>query len=319
MLFGKDAMKYALIADIHGNMPALSAVIADARAKGVRSFVFLGDYCIGLANPNEVADCIRSLSCSYVVGGNEDTCFSHLTSDNWQTQPRGQYEAVPYYYGLLTEENRKFLRDLPGELTIDINFAPPVHLFHKPQHYFDQCSPCLLNPQYYADGIDRTLFSGESFYSHSRNMLNCDESLKAKLASLSDGVYAFGHTHIQWSWRYEKKLLISTGSCGLPLDFNRDAAYCILEWTGTDWIVKLYRVPYDVDGTVSHTKNSDCAKGLPVWLGVIGRELETAREQAVPFVRFAEKYAMEIGDPVRPFTADTWYAAYDIWSGLYSD
>lgn len=53
-------MKYALISDIHGNLPALKAVINDARENKVDHFIFLGDYCIGLGYPNEVVDCIRT-------------------------------------------------------------------------------------------------------------------------------------------------------------------------------------------------------------------------------------------------------------------
>ena len=51
-------MKYALISDVHGNMPALQAVIADADKMDVTHFAFLGDFCVGLAYPNEVLDII---------------------------------------------------------------------------------------------------------------------------------------------------------------------------------------------------------------------------------------------------------------------
>jgi len=55
-------MKYALISDIHGNIDALKAVLADAKRNNVQHYIFLGDYCIGLAYPNEVLNCIRAIS-----------------------------------------------------------------------------------------------------------------------------------------------------------------------------------------------------------------------------------------------------------------
>ena len=42
-------MKYAIVSDIHGNLPALNKVIEDARKNGAESYIFVGDYC--LSNP----------------------------------------------------------------------------------------------------------------------------------------------------------------------------------------------------------------------------------------------------------------------------
>ena len=42
-------MKYAIISDIHGNLPALNEVIDNARKNGAESYIFVGDYC--LSNP----------------------------------------------------------------------------------------------------------------------------------------------------------------------------------------------------------------------------------------------------------------------------
>ncbi|MCL2322126.1 MAG: hypothetical protein FWC47_08490 [Oscillospiraceae bacterium] len=55
---GVVIIKYALISGIHGNLPALEAVIEDAIKNNVDQYVFLGDYCISLAYPNEVLNCI---------------------------------------------------------------------------------------------------------------------------------------------------------------------------------------------------------------------------------------------------------------------
>ena len=54
-------MKYAIISDIHGNLPALEAVIADAEQQGADKFLFLGDYYRNLPLGNEVTDVIRKL------------------------------------------------------------------------------------------------------------------------------------------------------------------------------------------------------------------------------------------------------------------
>jgi hypothetical protein len=50
-----------------------------------------------------------------------------------------------------------------------------------------------------------------------------------------------------------------------------------------------------------------------VWSRIIQQELTTALEHVTFFLRFAEEYAQRIGDPRRPYTVDTWEAAYRAW------
>jgi predicted phosphodiesterase len=306
-------IKYALISDIHGNFPALKAVILNAMENKVDSYIFLGDYCIGLAYPNEVMDYIRSIESGYVVSGNEDEAFINLASATPDELPKGQYEAGPWVYNVLSERNRSYLCGLPQEIIIKKDNRPPVFAFHKPHRYFSGTSPCSINPQYFAEGMDDKKFDCESYHTHSNAILNCDTDLHSIISKLENGVYIFGHTHIPLCWEREGKLLINPGSCGLPLDFNRDASYGILEWTGSCYKATLKRVTYDVNAAINHTKKSNYTKEVKVWAGVITKELETAREQATPFIRFAEKYASGIQDKVRPFCPETWYSAYKAW------
>jgi predicted phosphodiesterase len=306
-------IKYALISDVHGNLPALKAVIHDALENNVDHYIFLGDYCIGLAYPNEVMNYIRSIDSSYVVSGNEEELLKNLASlepDKW---PKGQYEAGPWFYKNLSERNRRYLFGLPQEIIIKRDNRPPVFIFHKPQRYFSSTSPCSINPQFFARGMDDKMFDCDSFYTHSNSLLNCDVELHSTISKLEKGVYIFGHTHIPLCWESEGILLINPGSCGLPLDFNCDASYGILEWRGNSYIAALKRVKYDVNTTIKHTNNSGYANEVRAWSGIITKELETAREQAIPFIRFAEKHARDNQDMVRPFCAETWYSAYEEW------
>jgi len=55
-------MRYAVIADIHGNFPALYAVLKDAEQAKVDKYIFAGDYAITLQYPNEVVEKIKSMS-----------------------------------------------------------------------------------------------------------------------------------------------------------------------------------------------------------------------------------------------------------------
>lgn len=312
-------IKYALISDIHGNLPALEAVIQDAMENNVDHYIFLGDYCIGLAYPNEIMDYIRSIGSCYVVSGNEEELLMQLASlepDKW---PKGQYEAAPWFYKALSEGNRSYISGLPQEIIVKSDNRPPVFIFHKPQRYFSNTVPSKVNPQFFARGMDDKKFDRNSFYDHSHSLLKCDAELHSIISKLEDGVYIFGHTHIPLCWECEGKLLINPGSCGLPLDFNRDAAYGILEWRENSYHATLKRVKYDVKTTINHTRKSEYANEVRVWSGIITKELETAREQAIPFIHFSEKYAADNQDMVRPFSQETWYSAYDDWCKMIID
>lgn len=306
-------MAYALIADIHGNMPALKAVIKDAQMMGVKHFAFLGDYCVGLAYPNEVLDLIRSLDSTYVVSGNEDESFIHWETIPPCSWPDGQYEAGPWYYKNLTSINRNFICDLPNEIIVESDNMPPVHLFHKPERYFPESTPSKIAPHFYANGMDCNKFTIQSFSSYCKDLQKNDSLLHKQLLMLNNGVYVFGHKHIQWFQEQSGKLLICPGSCGVPLDFQTTAAYAILEWKKSYWECELRRVFYDVSTAISVMDETACAKEIPVWYGIISKETKTGRAQAIPFLHYAEQYANSIGDPTRPFTRKTWYASYNAW------
>lgn len=306
-------MVYALISDIHGNLPALEAVFQDAAEQGADHYAFLGDYCIGLGYPNEVLNRIRTLPSAYVVSGNEDESFRQWREIPEQEWPKGQYEALAWYYGHLSPQNRDYVVDLPEELKILRDDKPPLHLFHKADRYFAETSVTAIKSTVYAQWRDAALFSSDSFPSYNHSLHSGDAPLQKRLDTLEPGVYAFGHNHIQWSYRKGDKLLISTGACGLPLDFDPRAAYVLLSWQKGQWECELRRVHYDWESALEDMAVSQPAQALPVWYGVISKEVKTSREQAIPFIHFADQYAKSIGDDVRPLSRETWYSAYRAW------
>ena len=71
-------MRYALISDIHGNLPALQAVINDAKNKGIDRYFFLGDYYLSVPYPNEVASVLRNFEHAFIISGNEEIHIDNL-------------------------------------------------------------------------------------------------------------------------------------------------------------------------------------------------------------------------------------------------
>src|SRR2546430_1282723 len=71
-------MRFAIFSDVHGNLEALEAVLADARARKCTRFVCLGDVVGYNANPRECVERVRELDCP-VVKGNHDEAASRLS------------------------------------------------------------------------------------------------------------------------------------------------------------------------------------------------------------------------------------------------
>jgi predicted phosphodiesterase len=155
---------------------------------------------------------------------------------------------------------------------------------------------------------------------HRQQMLDAIEQtpgFTSAISTLADGIYIFGHSHIQWSYKIPDReiYLINPGSCGLPLDCIKNTLpYTILSVNDVgEVLIEEQRVPFDMNRYVEKVKQTSQYTEASVWTKVIIKELLNAREHLVFFLKFAEEYANMIGDNIRPFTVDTWEKAYAEW------
>jgi predicted phosphodiesterase len=184
----------ALLYDIHGNLPALDAVLADARAAGANQFVLGGDYALFGAFPREAVDRLREVDAVW-IRGNTDRWLEDGGSD----MPRSD----------LTERSLaacgEALGDVVGELA---GLAPTAE-------------------------VDGVLFCHASPRSDMRSFAPVPHETDAALLADGDpGVIVFGHTHLQFERRSGHHLLVNPGSVGLPFDGDRRAAYAL--WQGDE-------------------------------------------------------------------------------------
>ena len=105
-------MKYAVIADIHGNYPALQLAMKDALEQGADQFVFLGDYCVSAAWPNEVIDELRTKDGAVSICGNEENYLKLPDGED------GQFAISRWAGRQLSDVNRKWLDGLPEEMEL---------------------------------------------------------------------------------------------------------------------------------------------------------------------------------------------------------
>ncbi|MEX2197024.1 MAG: metallophosphoesterase family protein [Thermoleophilaceae bacterium] len=186
-------MKTGLLYDVHGNLGALDAVLADARAEGVERFVLGGDYALFGGRPAETVERLRSLDADWIRGNGE----------RWTADPSEAPDAV---HGAIAA-----CRELLGDATVAELAALPATLERDGTLY------CHGSP-----GSDVVSFLPEPAP---------DED--GMLAGVLARRLVFGHTHLQFTRTGGDGIeLLNPGSVGMPMDGDRRAAYAIVAGDG---------------------------------------------------------------------------------------
>ena len=309
-------MKFAIISDIHGNLPALDAVVVDAKNNNVDSFIFVGDYCLSNPYPNECIQRMRDLDKKYIIRGNEEKYLENLIDKDQTMWTDGQMQISYYCYRAISIDNLDFLLSMPSTLELTFN-GVNLHVAHSSAEFIDDCEHKEWSTSKVAKRYANRIVTADSFRSDIHNYFEGNDRFQQIFLELEQGVYIFGHSHIQWSYKSKdgKTILINPGSCGLPLDgVIGSIPYTILDITDVgNIIVEEKSIPFDMEAYIDVLIKSDQFVEANVWSNIIIQELKTAREHLFYFLRFVEKYAYQIGDKRRPFMLDTWEKAYELW------
>ena len=196
----------ALIYDVHGNLPALQAVLSDAREAAAERYLLGGDYALFGMAPAECVSALRELEDSTWIRGNVDRWCAHPD----QAPDNAVFEgAIPACRDALGEELVDQLDELPESVVID------------------GTRYCHASP----------ISDVRSF------MPEPSEEDDEMLAGVPERRVVFGHTHLQFRRLHADLIqLINPGSVGLPLDGDVRAAYALLHADGT---IEPRRVAYD--------------------------------------------------------------------------
>lgn len=211
-------MKYLILSDIHGNWPALQAVLE--AEPGVEGFICLGDLVNYGPQPVEcVRWAISKPGRGWFIQGNHDWAVAH------DEDPRC---STPFKH--LAEVTRKFTRSVLGEHGIEfLGSLSPKVAFELDGH---RCFACHGTPE---DPLFR-------YFNYSREQT---VHLEVEAADSPDFLF-LGHTHIPCDIRSFATRIINPGSVGQPKDGDPRAAYAV--WDNGK--VELKRVAYDIEATI---------------------------------------------------------------------
>jgi len=309
-------MKYAFISDIHGNLPALQAVIDDARAQTVDCIIMLGDYIMDLPWPNEVTETLRALENAIIVGGNKESYISRMVDGDQSEWTHEQF--APMYWNLraLTPDNLRYLISLPVSLEIMADNGDTLHLAHSSSIFLRAPKPRIqpFHSSFYLQRMREKPFTHDEYLAFSREaVLEHDEAL-SEIKQLPKGIYTFGHNHLQWYMELNGRIFINPGSCGMPLDFDTRTPYTVLEHTDNGWRIEERRVFYDNRAAVNALRSSELYTHAEIWSRIMVTQLETGGDYISHFLRHAFSIAQERGERVNPVGNDVWREAAETFT-----
>lgn len=310
-------MKFAIISDIHGNLPALEAVMEDSQKQEINNYIIVGDYCLSNPYPNECITAIRNIENKYIIRGNEERYLENLIGKDQKNWTDGQMQISYWCFRNISSDNLNYLMDLPHTIDFECN-GLKIHMAHSSDTFLGECEFKYWGPGAVAKKYANITVTPEMIQRDTCELFECNEVFQKKISDLAEGIYIFGHSHIQWSYKAKDKsvYLINPGSCGLPLDgMNNSAPYSILNISDEGKVdIEERRVFFDTEKYISSLMLTKQYVEANVWSKVIMKELLTAKEHLTFFLEFVENYANEIHDERRPYSVETWEKAYEIWS-----
>jgi predicted phosphodiesterase len=255
-------MRYALISDIHANLPALEAVLADiARRAEVDATYHLGDL-IGYAPwPDETIGRLRAAGITGVAGNYDSTVATGYKHCGCRYEDPRQEELSHTSFTWTLEhtssESKAFLRGLP--FRIDLRplgghaAGPTVTLLHGNQ---------VLN----------------TVYVHEDRQDDFLGKMGSAVGAKAGDVVCFGHTHKPWHRLVDGVHFVNTGSVGRPKDGDPRAGYVLLDVTDATRVrVEIVRVDYDVEQAAKAILASSLPEEFADYLRTGGTSMAAAR------------------------------------------
>lgn len=237
----RGAMRIAFVSDIHGNLPALEAVVADIHRRGADMIVNLGDSLSGPLLPRETAHYLIAAGWPTLAGNHERQLLTEA--------PAHQGASDAHAYARLGETEFAWMRSQPGSLQLQ----PEVFVCHGTpasdlEYFFESLTPAGAR-------------------------IATAEEIHARLGAQRSPLVACGHSHMPRILRIGRQWLLNPGSVGLQAfrgeypyphkieTGSPDARYAIAALRDGAWHLSLHAVPYDFEPIARLAE----ANGRPEW------------------------------------------------------
>lgn len=224
-------MRLLVLSDIHANLTALDAVLADAAGHYDRVW-FLGDLVGYGPDPNETIDRLRELEPLALSGNHDWAVLGKLDLFDFNEDAR---RSVEWTRKQLTDDNRAYLATLPPQAVEDAFSLAHASPRHPVWEYILDLETALENFAYFDTPVCLVGHSHMPLLFH----VNDDGE------ELTGYVTAEGETVGLGLGRPLGRHILNPGSAGQPRDGDPRAAYALLDTEAQTWT--YHRVAYDID------------------------------------------------------------------------
>jgi putative phosphoesterase len=217
-------VRTAIISDVHANLPALNAVLAEIDGMGINHIISAGDVVGYYPFPNEVIDLFKERSVVGIAGNHDRTVIrSQVTSMNHVAGVAARWTAME-----LSEGSKGYLASLPPRMHVTIG-GKLIGLYHG--------SP--------RDDVEYVF----------------EEEADPELLRLSGTrLLIMGHTHVPFIFRSKEGTIANPGSVGQPRDGDPRACFMVHDSTKDDFTIR--RVEYDIESVVSAVQRAGLPNDL---------------------------------------------------------
>lgn len=214
-------MRFAVISDIHSNLHALQAVLADIEDRGLEHIYCLGDVVAYTAYPNEVVETLRKRGIKTVQGNCDKRIGDELPTDprDFPSAEEARLAGIfnDWTIGMMSETNKQWLASLPFEARFMADDLSVLAVHGSPRRN--------------NEGMHRHMSDGESM----------------EAAGGADfDILLCGHTHVPFHRVIDGRHYINPGSVGKP-KHGINPVYAVVDVVGREVTATAVEVPYNID------------------------------------------------------------------------
>ena len=253
--------RLAVLADIHGNLPALQAVIEDMTQFAVDHVIVAGDSVNVGPFSREALSTICERNWAVIRGNNAFYALDYQTPrmpEHWSA-----FTLPPWLRDQLGKEWIHVLASLPDALSLRFPDAAPVHVVHGiPGNPWIAITP-----------------------------LSTTGDVESWLSDISESTVICAHSHIPIERHIGPWHIFNPGSVGIPLDGQPSASYMILDGDHKGWTLAAHRrVPFDHDLIFDALNEQGFVQRCGITAMLLIQEFRTARMRLWPYLQWKKLF-----------------------------